>query len=155
MAGAPQVPGEMFRLALAARASDMGVVGSTQNILDFVLARTREALQRPQAAERLRFVLGTETGMVTSIVDAVQRLLRAAPAAAPRVEVEIIFPVSSDAIAIPARGGPGQPAAVRPPAAISALPLPPPPSRPAALCACAPRGAAPDAAAACAPTEAA
>jgi quinolinate synthase len=77
----------------------MGVVGSTQNILDFILARTDEALQREQPAERLRFVLGTETGMVTSIVDALQRRLAAAPASGPAVEVEIVFPVAVDAVA--------------------------------------------------------
>lgn len=110
-----EVPGEMFGAAMRARASGMGVVGSTQNILDFVLARTQEALEREQPAERLRFVLGTETGMVTSIVDAVQKKLRGAPKGAPRVEVEIIFPVSSDALA-PAEGrgsAAGDPAAQR------------------------------------------
>lgn len=109
-----EVPGEMFGLAMRARASGMGVVGSTQNILDFVLARTQEALEREQEAERLRFVLGTETGMVTSIVDAVQKKLKAAPKGAPSVEVEIVFPVSSDALAPAAEaGGTGDAAAQR------------------------------------------
>jgi len=94
-----EVPGEMFALAMAARARGMGVVGSTQNILDFINARTDEALARDQPAERLTFVLGTETGMVTSIVDALQRRLAAAPHSAPAVEVEIVFPVSTQAIA--------------------------------------------------------
>jgi quinolinate synthase len=94
-----EVPGEMFELAMEARGRDMGVVGSTQNILDFINARTDEALAREQPAERLRFVLGTETGMVTSIVDALQRRLAAAPPSAPRVEVEIVFPVAADAVA--------------------------------------------------------
>jgi len=94
-----EVPGEMFELAMEARTRGMGVVGSTQNILDFILARTDEALQREQPAERLRFVLGTETGMVTSIVDALQRRLAAAPASGPAVEVEIVFPVAVDAVA--------------------------------------------------------
>ncbi len=31
-----EVPGEMFSLAMAARRKDMGTVGSTQNILDFI-----------------------------------------------------------------------------------------------------------------------
>ena len=93
-----EVPGEMFALAMEARQRGMGVVGSTQNILDFINARTDEALARDQPAERLSFVLGTETGMVTSIVDALQRKLSAAPAGGPEVEVEIVFPVSSEAI---------------------------------------------------------
>jgi quinolinate synthase len=94
----------MFELAMEARTRDMGVVGSTQNILDFINARTDEALARPQAAERLRFVLGTETGMVTSIVDALQRRLADAPPGAPRVEVEIVFPVASEAVAATGSG---------------------------------------------------
>jgi len=93
-----EVPGEMFELAMEARQRGMGVVGSTQNILDFINARTDEALQRPQAAERLRFVLGTETGMTTSIVDALQRRLAAASPEAPAVEVEIVFPVAADSV---------------------------------------------------------
>jgi quinolinate synthase len=100
-----EVPGEMFELAMEARTRDMGVVGSTQNILDFINARTDEALARPQDAERLTFVLGTETGMVTSIVDALQRRLAAAKPDAPRVEVEIVFPVSSEAVAATGSSG--------------------------------------------------
>lgn len=42
-----QVPGEMFALALEAKARDMGVVGSTQNILDFISGKLAEALERP------------------------------------------------------------------------------------------------------------
>jgi len=98
-----EVPGEMFALAVQAKARGMGTVGSTQNILDFILERVREALARPQPAERLVFVLGTETGMLTSIVDAVQRILRDAPDHAPDVQVEVVFPVGADAIA--ATGG--------------------------------------------------
>lgn len=42
-----QVPGEMFALALEAKARGMGVVGSTQNILDFIAGKLSEALERP------------------------------------------------------------------------------------------------------------
>jgi quinolinate synthase len=94
-----EVPGELFQLAVDASARGMGVVGSTQNILDFILARTADALALPQTEERLTVVLGTETGMLTSIVDAVQRALAAAPPGAPDVQVEIVFPVSTDAVA--------------------------------------------------------
>ena len=48
--------------------------------------------------ERLRFVLGTETGMVTSIVRAVQSRLAPRDKGVSGVEAEIVFPVSSDAI---------------------------------------------------------
>ena len=95
-----EVPGEMFALAMSARTRGRGVVGSTQNILDFIAARTGEALRRG-SADRLQFVLGTESGMVTSIVQAVQAQLREAQAqgAGHGVEVEIVFPVDSSAVA--------------------------------------------------------
>ena len=96
-----EVPGEMFKLAMEAKQErDMGVVGSTKNILDFVVDRVDEAVERNQPhGERLSFVLGTETGMVTSIVRAAQAKLKAAAAAGVSgVEAEIVFPVSSEAI---------------------------------------------------------
>jgi len=91
-----EVPGEMFTLAMEAKRRDMGVVGSTSNILDFISSKVSVALSRPQP-DMLRFVLGTEAGMVTSIVRKVQAMLRAA--SRPDVGVEIVFPVSSRAIA--------------------------------------------------------
>ena len=43
-----QVPGEMFELAMAAkRERGMGVVGSTQNILDFIAVKLSAALEQP------------------------------------------------------------------------------------------------------------
>lgn len=90
-----EVPGEMFTLAMEARKRGMGVVGSTQNILDFIAARLNEALERP-FADRLQVVLGTESGMITSIVRKVQSMLDAAQR--DDVAVEIVFPVSADAI---------------------------------------------------------
>ena len=42
-----QVPGEMFKLAMAAKRRGMGVVGSTQNILDFIAAKLSTALRQP------------------------------------------------------------------------------------------------------------
>ena len=95
-----EVPGEMFKLAMEAKDRGLGVVGSTQNILDYTCARVDEAIERAlPEGERLRFVLGTETGMVTSIVRAVQSRLRAArDKGVSGVEAEIVFPVSSDAI---------------------------------------------------------
>jgi quinolinate synthase len=99
-----EVPGEMFKLAMRAqRERDMGVVGSTKNILDFVVQKVDEAVDRNlPAGERLSFVLGTETGMVTAIVRAAAEKLRDAKQSSASktclVECEIVFPVSSDAV---------------------------------------------------------
>eukprot|EP00249_Psilotum_nudum_P022551 c28560_g1_i1 orf=594-2804(-) len=94
-----EVPGEMFALATEARQRDMGVVGSTQNILDFIKLRVQEAVSR-NFDDRLQFVLGTETGMVTAIVGAVREILLDGrlKGSEANIEVEIVFPVSPDAI---------------------------------------------------------
>ncbi|OQR94928.1 quinolinate synthetase A protein [Achlya hypogyna] len=92
-----EVPGEMFTLAMEAQNKGRGVVGSTSNILNFIKDKTKEAIAA-KSSERLRFVLGTEAGMITSIVRGVQQTLRA-DGAATTPEVEIIFPVSADAVA--------------------------------------------------------
>ncbi|KAK3226100.1 hypothetical protein Dsin_005962 [Dipteronia sinensis] len=94
-----EVPGEMFSLAMEAKRRGMGVVGSTQNILDFIKQRVQEALNR-DVNEHLQFVLGTETGMVTSIVAAVRNLLGSTEYASgkAKISVEIVFPVSSDSM---------------------------------------------------------
>ena len=94
-----EVPGEMFSLAMEAKRRGMGVVGSTQNILDFIRVRVQEALDR-NVDDHLQFVLGTESGMVTSIVAAVRSLLEPAVSSSQgaKVTVEIVFPVSSDSI---------------------------------------------------------
>ena len=41
------MPGEMFALAMEAKKRDMGIVGSTQNILDFIAAKVKDAVERP------------------------------------------------------------------------------------------------------------
>ncbi|KAJ7551288.1 hypothetical protein O6H91_06G008600 [Diphasiastrum complanatum] len=94
-----EVPGEMFALAMEAKRRGMGVVGSTQNILDFIRVRVQEALGRG-FDDHLQFILGTEAGMITAIVESVRRELTAGrvQGAKAKVEVQIIFPVSSDAI---------------------------------------------------------
>jgi quinolinate synthase len=97
-----EVPGEMFTLAMEAKARDMGVVGSTSNILDFISDKLQGALQQDYA-QQLVFVLGTESGMITSIVRKVQGMLRAAQR--DNVEVEIVFPVNSQAITTQQQGG--------------------------------------------------
>lgn len=89
-----EVPGEMFALAAAAERRGQGVVGSTSNILDFLVARTRSAVASGSGA--VRCVLGTEAGMITSIVRAIQSLLREAKS---DVVVDIVFPVAADAVA--------------------------------------------------------
>lgn len=94
-----EVPGEMFSLAMEAKKRGMGVVGSTQNILDFIKQRVQEALDR-DGDEHLQFVLGTESGMVTSIVAAVRNLLGSGKSSSgkAKINVEIVFPVSSDSM---------------------------------------------------------
>jgi hypothetical protein len=171
-----EVPGEMFTLAMEAKARGMGCVGSTSNILDFIsaklkvcdgggeatgratgttkawyqprplarglncaspaclplfrrifcsacatacpcahapsphpvcppplpsrppLSKKQDALDAPRP-ERLQFVLGTEAGMITSIVRKVQAMVKASGRA--DVEVEIVFPVAPQAISTP------------------------------------------------------
>ncbi|MBA0604432.1 hypothetical protein Godav_017092 [Gossypium davidsonii] len=93
-----EVPGEMFSLAMEAKRRGMGVVGSTQNILDFIKQRVQEALDR-NVDDHLQFVLGTESGMVTSIVAAVRSLLDSSNStSSTKINVEIVFPVSSDSM---------------------------------------------------------
>ncbi|KAF3624493.1 Quinolinate synthase, chloroplastic [Capsicum annuum] len=94
-----EVPGEMFSLAMEAKKRGMGVVGSTQNILDFIKQRVQEALNR-NIDEHLQFILGTESGMITSIVAAVRKLLGSADPSSGggKVSVEIVFPVSSESV---------------------------------------------------------
>ena len=94
-----EVPGEMFELGLRAQREGKGVVGSTSNILAFVLGKVDEAIARGEAAN-LRFILGTEAGMITPIVRQVQEQLRDyASEGGPEISAEIIFPVASEAVA--------------------------------------------------------
>ena len=91
-----EVPGEMFTLATQAQKRGKGVVGSTANILQFIAKRVEEALMSPTAVS-IPVVLGTEAGMITSIVRKVQQQLKEANRS--DIEVEIIFPVASEAFA--------------------------------------------------------
>ncbi|PIA51629.1 hypothetical protein AQUCO_01100468v1 [Aquilegia coerulea] len=93
-----EVPGEMFSLAMKAKKRGMGVVGSTQNILDFIKQKVQESMDRNHD-EKLQFVLGTESGLVTSIVAEVRKLLGSVNASSgAKVSIEIVFPVSSDSM---------------------------------------------------------
>ena len=91
-----EVPGEMFALAADAARRGRGVVGSTSNILGFIADQVRRAT-RDTGPARLPVVLGTEAGMITSIVAEVQDTLQRTDRS--DVEVEIIFPVASEAVA--------------------------------------------------------
>uniref|UniRef100_A0ACD5Y5F0 Uncharacterized protein n=1 Tax=Avena sativa TaxID=4498 RepID=A0ACD5Y5F0_AVESA len=94
-----EVPGEMFSLSMEAKNRGMGVVGSTQNILDFIKNHLKQALDR-NVDDHLQFVLGTESGMITSIVAAVRKLFNSYESSkeGASIEVEIVFPVSPDAV---------------------------------------------------------
>merc|ERR1712151_53768 len=84
--------------------SDGGVVGSTSDILNFITRKVRDATHIVADDDvedrRLRFILGTEAGMVTSIVKNVQEILGRVSSTSQgrRVEAEVIFPVSSEAV---------------------------------------------------------
>ncbi|KAL7574500.1 hypothetical protein ACA910_015860 [Epithemia clementina (nom. ined.)] len=101
-----EVPGEMFEVAMVKSLTDDGVVGSTSNILDFIERKVRQATEHTSSTKnissnRLRFILGTESGMVTSIVKSVQQILASATQNNNDdrdIEVEIIFPVASEAV---------------------------------------------------------
>jgi len=93
-----EVPGEMFELAFAAQGSDQGVVGSTSNIKDFIVRKAKEACA--QGVPKASFVLGTESGMVTPIVNAV----KASFPEGSKTEIDIIFPVSDDAVTATGEG---------------------------------------------------
>jgi len=94
-----EVPGEMFALAMEAQEIGKGVVGSTSNILNFIIAKSTEAANSGvRGPKRLQFVLGTEAGMVTAIVRGLEKVLKES-AHGGEVEVEIIFPVASEAVA--------------------------------------------------------
>jgi quinolinate synthase len=88
-----EVPGEMFALAVDAQRDGRGVVGSTSNILDFLLKRVHTAVTQP-GPQILQFVLGTEAGMLTSLVRGVRKVLRGA--GRDDVAVDVIFPVAEE-----------------------------------------------------------
>ena len=99
-----EVPGEMFALGFEAQQQGRGVVGSTSNILEFIASELDRALaadrQPGTARQPLRFVLGTETGMITPIARRVrERLERARASGGPELSVEIVFPVAAEAVA--------------------------------------------------------
>jgi quinolinate synthase len=118
-----EVPGEMFRLAFDAQMEGRGVIGSTSNILSFIGAKVDDAIASGSASssttepDKLRFILGTEAGMITAIVRRVQATLRdGRDRGGPGLEAEIIFPVAAEAVTktadaelgiVPGAGGEG------------------------------------------------
>lgn len=80
-----EVPGEMFELAMEKKKIGMGTVGSTSDIINFILNTVRSH------DKNLKFVLGTESGMVTKIVDEIKKVICNS-----NKQVEIIFPISSE-----------------------------------------------------------
>lgn len=96
-----EVPGEMFQIAIEKSLEGKGTVGSTSDILNFISEKVLTAVDEQKIKgskemRRMKFILGTEAGMVTSIVKAVQDILTKAKCQ--NVEAEIIFPVSSEAV---------------------------------------------------------
>jgi quinolinate synthase len=91
-----EVPGEMFALAAKAQGEGRGVVGSTSNILQFILAAVDRAGATP-GPQHVPVVLGTESGMITSIVRQVQGKLQ--KLGRKDVALEVIFPVANEAVA--------------------------------------------------------
>ena len=93
-----EVPGEMFQIAMQKSLHGAGVVGSTSDILRFITEKVEERASNPSKSgdNRLKFILGTEAGMVTSIVKNVQEILKTTGNQS--VEAEIIFPVSQEAV---------------------------------------------------------
>jgi len=86
-----EVPGEMFELGFEAQLTGDGVVGSTSNILNFIISKTKAVADA--GGDIARFILGTEVGMVTSIVNAARELTKDND-----ITVEIIFPVDQSAV---------------------------------------------------------
>mmetsp|Transcript_13446 Transcript_13446/g.14456 ORF Transcript_13446/g.14456 Transcript_13446/m.14456 type:complete len:493 (-) Transcript_13446:132-1610(-) len=97
-----EVPGEMFEIAMTKSLTDGGVVGSTSDILNFITRKvedaTTTAADNNAKDRRLRFILGTEAGMVSSIVKSIQEILEKSSSQGRKVEAEVIFPVSSEAV---------------------------------------------------------
>lgn len=96
-----EVPGEMFQIAMEKSLCDKGTVGSTSDILKFIVDKIKVAVEKQhqtngQETNRMQFILGTEAGMVTSIVKSVQDVL--SDAKCENIEAEIVFPVSSEAV---------------------------------------------------------
>lgn len=99
-----EVPGEMFQIAMSKSLEGKGAVGSTSDILSFISDKVKEVVAEEEmnpsnSKRRLQFVLGTEAGMVTSIVKSVKTILSGSNNnGSKQGEAEIVFPVASEAL---------------------------------------------------------
>ena len=92
-----EVPGEMFEIAMEKSLEGRGGVGSTSYILKFISSKISAAVEKDTKEHTcLKFILGTEAGMVTSIVRSINDILD--KHGSDNVEAEIIFPVASEAV---------------------------------------------------------
>merc|ERR550532_3127784 len=100
----------MFEIASKAATHGKGVVGSTSNILNFIVDKAMEPFERAADSGAFvpkRFLLGTEAGMVTGIVNGVQAALKEVGEENAGA-VEIVFPVAAEAVAqVSSEGGGG------------------------------------------------
>jgi quinolinate synthase len=92
-----EVPGAMFERALECQRIGTGVVGSTANILQFVSTVTKEAVL-VGGQSHIKIILGTESGMMTSVVRRIQTILGEQIKRGADIAVEVIFPVAQEAI---------------------------------------------------------
>ncbi|KAK8800758.1 hypothetical protein WA158_000083 [Blastocystis sp. Blastoise] len=89
-----EVPTEMFKLTLDYKNQyNRGCVGSTADILKYI-----KQLITTEKKENLDIILGTEAGMVCSIISTVQKMIQESHGTIATKSVNIIFPVGNDAI---------------------------------------------------------
>jgi quinolinate synthase len=87
-----EVPGPMFKLAMEKIQKNSGTVGSTSDILNFIINKAKST------DESFKVVLGTESGMITKLSQMIQKTLK--EHGGKNQTVEVIFPVSSDAVTV-------------------------------------------------------
>jgi len=87
-----EVPGPMFQLAMEKIQKNSGTVGSTSDILNFIINKAKTT------DESFKVVLGTESGMITKLSQMIQKTLK--EHGSKNQTVEVIFPVSCDAVTV-------------------------------------------------------
>lgn len=87
-----EVPGPMFQLAMEKIQKNSGTVGSTSDILNFIVNKAKTT------DESFKVVLGTESGMITKLSQTIQKTLK--EHGGKNQSVEVIFPVSSEAVTV-------------------------------------------------------
>lgn len=85
-----EVPGPMFKLAMEKIDKQSGTVGSTSDILNFILNKAKGS------NDSFKVILGTESGMITKLAQLIQSTLK--QYGGKNQTVEVIFPVASDAV---------------------------------------------------------